>query len=452
MAIERHLFGTDGIRGVANQWPITPEIALRVGRAVGRVLGTTTPGRQKVVIGKDTRLSGYMLETALTSGLVSEGARVLLTGPIPTPAVAHLTKSMSCDAGIMLTASHNPFQDNGIKIFGPDGFKLSDELEEQIESLILADSLPEPESRGDLGKAFRIDDAVGRYIEFAKNAAGVHHLEGLKVVLDCAHGAAYFVGPLILEELGAEVITMGVDPNGRNINLECGALYPAKCGERVVAEGADVGICFDGDADRVIFVDHCGREISGDRVLCICAKALKAEGKLSNNTMVATVMSNLGLRDALSDDGISLETTGVGDRLVIERMREKGFSLGGENSGHIIFADSATTGDGIMSALKMLAIIKRSGKTLAELAECMNEYPQVLEGLPVKKKPPIEEVPELAAAIAEAERAFGGSGRVLVRYSGTEKKIRVLIEAKDADLAKKQAEKICAAVRNTIGA
>lgn len=448
----KKLFGTDGIRGEANVWPITPEVALRVGRAVARVLSNGTSEKKKVVIGKDTRLSGYMLETAITSGLVSEGARVLLTGPLPTPAVAHLTQSMACDAGIMLTASHNPYRDNGIKIFGPDGYKLSDELEDEIEKLILAETLAETEGDNHLGKAYRIDDATGRYIEFAKNAIASRSLKGLKIVVDCANGASYFVGPLIFEELGAEVIKCNVTPDGRNINEACGALHPEQTAELVKREGADLGVCFDGDADRVIFIDANGEVVSGDRVLCLCAIALKQAGKLKQDTLVATVMSNLGLRDALEGHGIKLETTGVGDRLVIERMREKGYSLGGENSGHIIFAESATTGDGIMSALHVLDIMKASGKALAELASCMEEYPQELHGLTVNEKPPIEDVPELKASIDEGENLLGAKGRILVRYSGTEKKIRVLVEAQDGRLAKQVAESICDAVRKTIAA
>ena len=443
------LFGTDGIRGIANQWPITPEVALRIGRAVARVLGADGRKRHKVVIGKDPRLSGYMLENAITSGLVSEGSRVLLTGPAPTPAVAHLTRSMGCDAGIMLTASHNPYQDNGIKIFGPDGFKLCDELELKIESMILADDLPHPV--GDLGKAIRIDDAMGRYIEFTKNAAGADSLRGLKVVVDCAHGAGYYVGPLIFEELGAEVVKLSVHPDGRNINEGCGALHPEKAAAMVKEHGADVGICLDGDADRVIFVDEKGTVIDGDRVLCLCAKALKAQGKLKGDTLVSTVMSNLGLRDALAADGIALETTGVGDRLVLERMREKGFNLGGENSGHIIYSDHATTGDGIMSALMVLSMMRKKGVPLSELADCMDIYPQVLLGLDVKEKPPIETIPEVHASIQAAETAFADKGRVLVRYSGTERKIRVLTECSDAELAQSQADLIATAIQNTIG-
>ncbi|NWK55378.1 phosphoglucosamine mutase [Verrucomicrobiaceae bacterium N1E253] len=444
------LFGTDGIRGIANQWPITPEVALRIGRAVARVLDTNGHRRHKVVIGKDTRLSGYMLETAITSGLVSEGSTVLLTGPAPTPAVAHLTRSMSCDAGIMLTASHNPYQDNGIKIFGPDGYKLSDALELEIEKLILGEELPHPEN--DLGKAIRIDDAMGRYIEFTKNAVGANSLRGLKIVIDCANGAGYYVGPLIFEELGAEVIKLSTRPDGQNINENCGALHPENAAAAVKQHGAHVGICFDGDADRVIFCDETGSVVDGDRVLCLCAKALHAQGKLRGNTLVATVMSNLGLRDALSQDGITLETTGVGDRLVLERMREKGYNLGGENSGHIIYSDHATTGDGIMSALMLLAMMRESGSALSELADCMDIYPQVLLGLDVQEKPPIESIPEVHKAIQEAETRFADKGRVLVRYSGTERKIRVLTECSDAELAKTQAELIANAIQNTIGA
>ena len=445
----KQLFGTDGIRGKANQWPITPEVGMRIGRAVARVLNAQMPGQHKVVIDKDTRLSGYMLENAITAGLVSEGARVLLTGPVPTPAIAYLTKSMACDAGVMLTASHNPYTDNGIKIFGPDGYKLNDAMEEAVEAIILEENLSDPE--GELGKAVRIDDATGRYIEFAKASIGAKSLKGLKIVIDCANGAGYFVGPLILEELGAEVISMAVSPDGRNINAGVGALYPELAGELVKAHGAHLGICLDGDADRVIFIDETGKEVSGDKVLCMCAKALKAQGKLAKGTLVATVMSNLGLHSALAKEGIKVEATGVGDRLVIECMRENGYALGGENSGHIIFAESATTGDGLMSALKVLEMMQESGKPLSELASGMEEFPQELHGLDVSEKPPIESVPELIQVISEVEDELGAEGRVLVRYSGTENKIRVLVEAKCALAAKSASDKICAVVESTIG-
>ncbi|MBK1834273.1 phosphoglucosamine mutase [Roseibacillus ishigakijimensis] len=446
------LFGTDGIRGTANEFPITPELALRVGRAIARALEAQKPGRHKVVIGKDTRISGYMLETALTSGLVSEGARVLLTGPLPTPAVAHLTKSMACDAGIMLTASHNPFMDNGIKIFGPDGFKLNDELEETIESLVAGESLQQPIPGTEVGKAFRIDDAPGRYIEFAKSAIGTTTLEGLKIVVDCAHGAGYFVGPLIFDELGAEVIPLGVHPDGRNINANCGALHPEHAAQRVRETGADLGVCLDGDADRLVLIDGQGKVVHGDRLLCLAALSLKRRGQLAGNTLVATVMSNLGLKEALAQEGIALETTSVGDRNVLERMREKGFCLGGENSGHLIFADHATTGDGIMGALQVLAEMKATGKTLAELADCMSIFPQKLVNVAVTDKPPVAEIRGLGELIAEAEAEMADSGRVLVRYSGTEKLMRVMVEAREKEVVDQWCEKLVTLVKNEIGA
>jgi phosphoglucosamine mutase len=446
------LFGTDGIRGVANEYPITPELALKLGRAVARVLRARHPGRQKVVIGKDTRLSGYMLETALTSGLVSEGARVLLTGPIPTPAIAHLTRSMACDAGIMLTASHNPYGDNGIKIFGADGYKLTDDLEEEIERFLLDNAQGGPPEGAELGKAMRVDDAVGRYIEAAKGAVGATSLDGLKVVVDCANGAGYFLAPLVFEELGAEVIPFAVKPDGRNINADCGAMHPGRAAALVRESGADVGICLDGDADRVIFIDAQGKIVSGDRILCLCAKALDRAGQLRHRTLVATVMSNLGLRDSLARDGISLETTGVGDRQVIERMRKNGYSLGGENSGHIIFADHATTGDGIVSALEVLSTMKKNSAALAELADCMEEYPQITYNLPVREKPPIHEVPALVDAIALVEDVLKDSGRTLVRYSGTERKIRILVECPDESEARRHADNLAKAVEASVGA
>jgi len=446
------LFGTDGIRGVANEPPITPELALKLGRAVARLLPRPQVGRQKIVIGKDTRLSGYMLETAITSGLVSEGARVLLTGPIPTPAIAHLTRSMACDAGIMLTASHNPYADNGIKIFGADGYKLPDDLEDAIERFLLDDRVNGPASGTEIGKAVRIDDAVGRYIEAAKGAAGATSLDGLKVVVDCANGAGYFVAPLVFEELGAEVLPFAVKPDGHNINADCGALHPQRAAALVRESGADLGVCLDGDADRVIFIDADGKVVAGDRILCLCAKALDAAGQLRHRTLVATVVSNLGLRDALARDGIALETTGVGDRLVIERMREKDYSLGGENSGHLIFSNHATTGDGIVSALQVLTTMRQRGVPLAELADCMDEYPQETRNLPVRSKPPIDEVPALAEAIAAVDAGLGGSGRTLVRYSGTERKIRLLVECPDAAQARRHIEFLAQAVMESIGA
>jgi len=446
------LFGTDGIRGRVNEFPITPEVALRLGKAVASVLRSSDPSRNRVLIGKDTRISGYMLETAITSGLVSMGMDVLLVGPLPTPGVAHLTKSMAAAAGIMLTASHNPFEDNGMKIFGPDAYKLSDELEEIIERHILNEkpeinALP-PEK---IGKAYRIDDASGRYIEFVKNTADNFPLHGLKIVVDCGHGAAYSIAPLIFKELGAEVITTGIQPDGLNINAGFGALHPEAAGELVRKHGADIGISFDGDADRVIFTDANGEVIAGDRVLGLCAIGLKEQGKLKKDTLVVTVMSNLGLIEAMKKHGIAVETTAVGDRSVIECIRKNGYSFGGENSGHLIFAEHSTTGDGILSALQLLRMMREKKATLAQLASMMHEYPTHLANIPTGSKPPIESLPKLSALMEQATREFGEKGRHLIRYSGTENKIRVLVEHREAAEVKSWIEKFSAAIREEIG-
>jgi len=425
------LFGTDGIRGRANEYPITSEIALKLGQAISRVLKSSGANHNRVVIGKDTRISGYMLETALTSGLVSRGMDVFLVGPMPTPAVAHLTKSMGCGAGIMLTASHNPYDDNGLKIFGPDGFKLSDELEKAIEEDILSDGKYPAVEPAKIGKAFRIDDASGRYIEYAKQSAGPADLSGLKLVVDCGHGASYLIAPIIFRELGAKVKKLGVEPDGMNINDGVGALHPEHAAAVVKETAADIGISFDGDADRVIFTDETGTPVSGDRILTLCALAMKQEGLLRGDTMVTTVMSNLGLHEAMRKVGVKVVTTGVGDRLVIEALRKGGYSFGGENSGHLIFADHATTGDGILSAIQVLKIMKKSGKKLSELAKVMHEYPHALVNLKTKAKPPIETMKHLQAAMVEADSAFGQVGRHLIRYSGTENKIRILVEHRE---------------------
>lgn len=426
------LFGTDGIRGQANRHPITPEIALQVGKAIAHVFGATGNGDRKAVLGKDTRLSGYMLETALTSGLVSKGMDVFLVGPVPTPAVAHLTKSMAADCGIMLTASHNPFDDNGIKIFGGEGFKLSGEVESRIEQLVMAGDLPSDHIRSDvMGKAYRIDDARGRYIEFAKSSIRNAGLHGLKVVLDCANGAAYRIGPWIFKELGAQVTKAYAEPDGYNINNGCGATHPATVGRMVRDAGADVGIAFDGDADRVIFADADGHEVDGDRILAMCALDFKERGQLRENTLVVTSMTNLGLHEAMSAAGIKVVTTDVGDRHVIECMRENGFNLGGEKSGHVILMDFATTGDGIITALQVLKLMKQTGRSLKSLASCMTEYPQRLVSFAVRKKPPLETLGPLQDAMREATAALGASGRYVIRYSGTENKARILVEAKE---------------------
>ena len=446
------LFGTDGIRGRVNEFPITAEVALRLGKAVARVLRSSEPNRNRVLVGKDTRISGYMLETALTSGLVSMGMDVLLVGPLPTPAVAHLTKSMGAVAGIMLTASHNPYEDNGMKIFGPDGYKLSDELELAVETYILGDDSefpPLPPAR--IGKAKRIDDARGRYIEFVKQTADNISLAGYKVVVDCGHGAAYSIAPLIFGELGAEVIAVGVDPDGLNINAGFGALHPETAGALVREHNADIGVSFDGDADRVIFTDASGLVISGDRVLALCALGLKERGLLRNDTLVATVMSNLGLIEAMRENGIAVETTPVGDRSVIECIRKGGHAFGGENSGHLIFADYSTTGDGILSALQILRLMKDRDATLAQLSTVMEEYPSKLLNLPIKSKPPISSLKKLGTMIANAEEEFGTKGRQLIRYSGTENKIRILIEHQEVAEVERWIAKFSDVIKEEIG-
>jgi len=442
------LFGTDGIRGQANRYPITAEVALRVGKAMGRVLQEMDLGSKRVLIGKDTRLSGYMLETALTSGLVAMGTKVYLVGPMPTPAVAHLTRSMGAAAGIMLTASHNPYDDNGIKIFGNDGFKLSDEVEALVEKYVQQGDLDTTSIRSDMiGKATRIDDARGRYIEFAKHAVGNHSLEGLRIVLDCANGAAYQVAPWILRELGAEVIAIHADPDGFNINNNCGATHPETMAEVVKQYRADVGVALDGDADRVIFCDAHGTVVSGDRILALCALDFKQQGRLAQDTLVVTTMSNLGLHEAMHNHGIRVLTTDVGDRKVIERMRSEQCNLGGENSGHLIFMDYATTGDGIISALQVLKLMRTGNATLRELAAVMQEFPQELVNMYVKEKRPLEELVNLQTALSECRQVLGTGGRTVIRYSGTESKLRLLIEAREESMVRHWAGQLAAAVQ-----
>lgn len=447
------LFGTDGIRGRANFHPITPEVALQVGKAIAHVFGASGHGSRRAVLGKDTRLSGYMLETALTSGLVSMGIDVFLVGVLPTPAVAHLTRSMAATVGIMLTASHNPFDDNGIKIFDSEGFKLSDELELQIERHVLDGDLTAEHIRSDtMGKAYRIEDARGRYIEFAKGTVGHQNLSGLHVVLDCSNGAAYRIGPWIFEELGARVTKAYASPDGYNINNGCGALHPETVGQLVRQYHADVGVALDGDADRVIFTDSTGAVVDGDRILAMCALDFHARGRLAHNTLVVTTMSNLGLHAAMAQHGIRIVTTDVGDRQVIEAMRTAGYNLGGEKSGHVIFMDYATTGDGIITALQVLRLMKTTGRTLRELADCMTEYPQKLVSLAVRARPPLETVPGLPALLDEARRVFGDDGRVVVRYSGTEPKVRVLVEGRSDAIVQEWCGRIAELLKREIGA
>jgi phosphoglucosamine mutase len=444
----RKLFGTDGIRGVANQPPMTAEVALRLGRAVARKF--SGPGRRgRIVIGKDTRLSGYMLESALEAGIVSAGADVLLVGPLPTPGIAFITSSMRADAGVVISASHNPYQDNGIKIFAADGFKLPDDIEAEIERLMEEDGAPSP--TGHIGKATRIDDAGGRYVQFLKNAFPRHKtLDGIKVVVDCAHGAAYQVAPQVFSELGAEVVALGISPDGRNINDGCGALHPERMAEEVRRSGAALGVALDGDADRVILCDGQGQSVDGDQVMAILGTRMLSRQGLPGGTVVATVMSNLGLERALVSKGGRLLRTAVGDRYVVEAMREHGYLLGGEQSGHLIFLDQSTTGDGVLAALRVLAVMVEEGASLSDLAGTMTRYPQVLLNFEVAEKRPIDQLPTVGKAIASAEKALGADGRVLVRYSGTEKKARVMIEGRDEREIRAHAETIAETLKRAL--
>ena len=448
--MKKKLFGTDGIRGKANQYPITPEIAMLVGKATAKVLGGGS-GHKRVVLGKDTRISGYMLENAITSGLLSMGMDVLAVGPMPTPAVAHLTRSMGAVCGIMITASHNSFEYNGIKIFAEDGFKLPDSVELEIEKEMLEGTLAEEGVPCEnIGKAYRIEDARGRYIEYAKGSIQNLSLRGLRIVLDCANGAAYSIAPLIFRELGAEVIETAVRPDGLNINDGCGALYPENIGRLVREHRADAGIALDGDADRVIFCDANGEEVNGDRIIGMLALAYQRERKLASDTIVVTGMSNLGLMRAMKQAGINVEVTDVGDRYVIERMRGGSFNVGGEQSGHIIFMDYATTGDGIISALHVLKLMKQTGKPLAELAGFMNVFPQEIRSFGVARKTPFAELSRLPAEIDACREALGESGRTIVRYSGTENKIRILVEAEQSDDVRVWIERLSAAAREEL--
>ncbi len=424
----RKLFGTDGVRGTANTHPMTAEMALRIGAAVGRYFRRDKSHVHRVVIGKDTRLSGYMFENALTAGLTSTGMNVLLLGPVPTPAVGLLTPSMRADLGVMISASHNPASDNGIKFFGPDGFKLSDEAEAEIEALI--DAGVEPAQAGNIGRAKRIDDGRFRYVERVKSTfpAGMR-LDGIKVVVDCANGAAYRAAPEVLWELGAEVIPVGVSPDGYNINQDCGSTKPQTAAETVVAHGADVGICLDGDADRVILIDETGKVADGDQIMALLAARWAAEGRLAGGALVATVMSNLGLERYLQGLGVGLERTGVGDRYVVERMRSGGFNLGGEQSGHIVMTDYATTGDGLMAGLQFLAEMVRSERSASALVHSFEKVPQLLKNVRFELGQTPLVADNVMAAIKESEAQLVGNGRLLIRKSGTEPLIRVMAES-----------------------
>ncbi len=427
------LFGTDGVRGTANVHPMTAETALQLGQAIAHVFARDRGRLNRIIIGKDTRLSGYLFEDALASGICSMGVDVIQVGPMPTPGLAFLTADMRCHAGVMISASHNPYQDNGFKFFSGDGFKLPDEIESRIEALIASGSLPKLCASPDaIGQARRIEDADGRYVVFLKKTFPMEYtLDGLRVVLDCANGAAYKVGPTVFQELGAEVISLGVEPDGRNINDACGSLFPEKVAARVREAGADVGIALDGDADRVVLIDERGQIVDGDAVLALCAGDLASRNALSGGKVVATVMSNLGLEKALERIEVGLLRTQVGDRYVVEAMRLGGYNLGGEQSGHVVFLDHNTSGDGLITALQTLAIMRRTERSLSELTAGFERFPQVLVNVSVVEKKPIESIPGFAAAVKKVEAELDGRGRVLIRYSGTEPKARIMVEGED---------------------
>jgi phosphoglucosamine mutase len=451
------LFGTDGVRGTANAYPITPDIVMKIGQALGYILvrsqGPHKSDNKRVVIGKDTRLSGYMVEMALASGLNSMGVHVQLVGPLPTPGIGFLTQNMRADAGIVISASHNPYYDNGIKIFGPDGFKISEKMEKEIESLVLNENLNSllPKSAG-IGRSKRIEDSAGRYIVFVKNTFPLDlTLDGLRIVLDCANGAAYKVGPAILEELGAEVIVLGNKPDGTNINDKCGALHPNSLSQNVVQYRADCGISLDGDADRVILADEKGNIVNGDHVLAICALDMKARGQLKNDTVVATEMSNFGLEKMLNANNIKLIKTNVGDKYVVQEMRTGGHSIGGEQSGHIIFLEHATTGDGLIAALKVLAVMKRQSRSLSDLNNIMIDMPQILKNIKVGARKPLEDIEGYQALHDKISKELKGQGRIFVRFSGTEPLVRVLVEGPDIKRIHQYADEMSAFLQKSLG-
>ena len=448
----RKLFGTDGVRGVANLEPMTSEIAMQLGRAAAHLF-MRRAGRHQVVIGKDTRLSGYMLESALTSGICSMGVDVLLVGPMPTPAIAFLTRSLRADAGVVISASHNPYQDNGIKFFSNEGFKLPDEVDARIEQLIVSDEIKHLRPTADaIGKAYRIGDAEGRYIEFVKRSVPRDlDFQGIKLVVDCANGAAYKVAPTVLRELGAEIEVIANTPDGMNINDTCGAVHPERLQDAVRRHGAHLGIALDGDADRAIFVCEQGEIVDGDHVMAALGLDLHAQGRLASQTVVGTVMSNFGLELAMKKAGIQLMRTPVGDRYLMERMLADGYNFGGEQSGHFIFLDHNTTGDGLISALQILSLMKRTGKPLSELAKAMTAVPQILLNVKVKHKPDLNQIPDIQQAIKTAEATLNGSGRVLVRYSGTEALLRIMVEGERDSTIREVADHLANIVRARIG-
>jgi phosphoglucosamine mutase len=457
MSNPKRIFGTDGVRGTANIEPVTAETALKLGRAAAHVfknVACRTRERHRIVLGKDTRLSGYMLENALSSGILSMGVDVLFIGPLPTPGVAYVTRSLRADAGIVITASHNQYADNGIKFFRADGFKLDDTIEHQIESLVFSGDIESIRpTADDIGKAVRIDDALGRYIEFAKASfpRGMT-LEGTRIVVDCGHGAAYKASPCVLRELGAEVIVYGNQPDGKNINKDCGSMHPALLAQKVWEHRADAGIAHDGDADRVVLCDNVGTLVDGDDVMAIAALDMLAQGTLAEKTLVATVMSNAGLDAAVVSAGGRVIRSDVGDRNVIDEMLRGGFNFGGEQSGHLIFRDYSTTGDGLVAALQILRIMKSREQSLAQLTKCWTRFPQRLTNIRVREKRPFEELPEIAAAVSAAELELKpGGGRVLLRYSGTEPKARLLLEGPVPEALDRWSDRIAQLVKAQVG-
>ena len=446
-------FGTDGVRGVANIPPMDSETVLKLGRALAHVIRRQSGIRHRILIGKDTRVSGYMLETALESGIASMGVDALLVGPLPTPGVAYLTRSMRANAGIMISASHNPFEDNGIKIFGADGFKLSDQAENEIERLLAPGHLDELRASPELiGKAFRIEDAVGRYTVYLKSCvSNPSSFEGLKVVMDLANGAAYKVAPLVFSELGADVIVHAAKPDGRNINDNCGSLHPDAMCELVKKHKAFCGVAYDGDADRLIVSDENGEVIDGDFILALCVKFLKETGKLKGDSVVATSMSNFGLEKFLTNEGVKLLRSDVGDRYVLLKMLENKLNLGGEQSGHVIFLDHNTTGDGILSSLIVISAVLELGKPMSWVKSLFTRMPQVLDSFKVKSKPPFSDLPKVSKALSKIENDLLGKGRVVLRYSGTESKARVMVECEDANLCKKLADELSSVIKAEIG-
>ncbi|MCK4589924.1 MAG: phosphoglucosamine mutase [Nanoarchaeota archaeon] len=447
--MSRDLFGTDGIRGKANVHPMTVDIAMLIGKAAGLVF--KNGGRKsKIIIGKDTRLSGYMIESALAAGLLSTGVEVYFVGPMPTPAIAHITKSFAADAGIVISASHNPYEDNGIKFFDGKGFKLPDEMEARMEDLVRSE-IDTKEITGEMvGKAHRIGDARGRYIEFAKNSISNMSLKGLKIILDCANGATYHVTKYILNELGAEVVLKNVKPDGKNINEKCGAMHPELLKNDVLIEKADLAIALDGDGDRVIMLDETGEVVCGDRIMAIAATEMLKSGKLKGNTLVVTNYSNVGLVKCVEEAGGQVVRVKNGDRYVVEEMRRKGYNLGGEQSGHIIFLDHTTTGDGTISALQILRMMKKTGKRLSELGSCMNKFPQINLGVEVAEKKPLEEMAGLQILVKEINGKLSGRGRLLIRYSGTQNILRIMVEGENEEEIGNYAEEIATEVKKEI--